>query len=442
MKYGYCAVGGALLGIETVESLQKEGSKALKKIGMDKIEYSRLIQNSDDCVEAGRFFHQEQVDAIIINFAGWLGGGDLLRLARELENIPMLLWSFGKGPTLTLTCLMEATSDFTKTGKRFFTIIGAPGDAGTLEDITRILRAIDAFKFTQRANIGFIGYACPGMVDVSVDEISLRRKIGCELVHLDLIELVQEYQKIPVKAASSLAGELKTKAGKITVDDTELSESSRLYLALRTITERYKLNAFTIRCWPELRDAQYNFHVTPCYALSRLTDEGVIGVCESDVSSAVTMLLLHRLTGRAPVTLDYTTINIDRNSLGFWHCGPHALSLAGSSKEVRVAPPPIGGSEEWGGSCALEFSIKEGKATFAKLTREYDKMSITSGTFVKPEPVMRGGVGEAVMDTDARSYLQRIIQEGFEHHICAAHGDVRRELLEVCRLAEFKPEVF
>ena len=47
-------------------------------------------------------------------------------------------------------------------------------------------------------NIGYIGYASPGMVDVAVDELSLRRKIGSELYHLDLIELVQERPTVVV----------------------------------------------------------------------------------------------------------------------------------------------------------------------------------------------------------------------------------------------------
>ena len=442
IRYGYCAIGWPLLGIDFLESIRIEGANALKKIGMEKVEYPTLIADSDGCVAATQFFHQQKVDAVIINFAGWLGGGELLRLAKELNDIPLVLWGFGRGPTLTLTCLMEATSDFTKTGKRFFAVIGDPEDTATLEDIAGTLRAIDGYRFLQQVNIGYIGYACPGMVDACVDEISLRRKIGCELLHLDLIELVQEYQKVGNQEATPLIDELKSKVGKVTVDDKELLESSRLYLALRNVGKKYRLNAITIRCWPELREAPPSFHVTPCYAISRLTDEGIMGVCEADVSSAVTMLLLHRLTGKSPAVLDYSTINVVRNSLGFWHCGPHALSLAQSYQDISVRAPPIGGAAEWGGGCAVEFSIKEGEATFAKLTREYNKMSITTGEFVKPSPAMRGGIGEAVMNTDAHSYLTQIIEEGFEHHVCTVHGDVRGELLKVCKLAEVKPILF
>ena len=212
---------------------------------------------------------------------------------------------------------------------------------------------------------------------------------------------------------------------------------------MRTIVERYDLDAIAIRCWPELRDVPPSLHVTPCYGMSRLADEGVVAACEADVSAAVTMFLLRRLTGAAPAVLDYNTVDRARNSLGFWHCGPHALSLAQSPDDLRLGVPPIGGSEEWGGGCAMELSIKEGPATFAKLTREYDRMSIASGTFVRPDrAAMRGGIGEAVMSTDVHGYLHQIIREGFEHHVCAVHGDVKGELQKFCTLADIRSLVF
>ena len=69
-------------------------------------------------------------------------------------------------------------------------------------------------------------------------------------------------------------------------------------------------------------------------------------------------------------------------------------------------------------------------------------MSIALGEFVKPSYTMRDGIGEAVMDTNARDYLERIIEEGFEHHVCAAHGDTKSRLLKICKLAEVKPFSF
>lgn len=442
MRYGYCAVGFPLPGIGLLESIRQEGAKALQKVDMEKVEYPNLVTDFDGCSAAGQFFRQEKVNAVIINFAGFLGGGEILRLSRELNHIPLVLWGFGTGPTLTLTGLIEATSDLGKTNRRFLTVVGNPGDAATIRNITTTLKAIDAYSFVQEAHIGYIGYAAPGMVDVAVDEISLRRKIGCELFHLDLMELVQEYRSLKDEEAVPLVDELKSKVGKILVNDTELLESARLYLALRNIVERYRLDAIAMRCWPELRGDPPNLHVTSCYAYSRLNDEGVMAACEADVSSAVTMLILNRLTGKPPASFDYSTVNMQKNSLGFWHCGPHALSLAESPQDVVVRAPTIGGVEEWGGGCVLQFSIKEGKATFAKLTQEYDKMSIASGKFVRPSYTMRGGIGEAVMDTDANSYLKCIMDAGFEHHVCAVHGDVKDELLQICRLAEISPFIF
>ncbi len=115
---------------------------------------------------------------------------------------------------------------------------------------------------------------------------------------------------------------------------------------------------------------------------------------------------------------------------------PHLASpLQGEENYAYLRNLVLGGIVEWGDGCALKFSTREGKATLAKLTREYDKMSITTGIFVKPSPLMRGGIGEMVINTEARSYLNRIIEEGFEHHVCAVHSDLKAELLKFCKLA-------
>lgn len=151
IRYGYCAVGGALFGIDPLEYIRQEGARALQTLDMEKVEYPNLVMDIEGCILAGQFFRQEKVDAVIINFAGCLPAGELLRLARELQHIPLVLWGFGTGPNLTVTALLEATSDFTKTNTPFFTVVGEPGHAATLADITATLKAIDAYRFVQNS---------------------------------------------------------------------------------------------------------------------------------------------------------------------------------------------------------------------------------------------------------------------------------------------------
>lgn len=119
-----------------------------------------------------------------------------------------------------------------------------------------------------------------------------------------------------------------------------------------------------------------------------------MGVCEADISSAITTLTLHLLTKNLPVTLDYGSFNLSKNSLSFWHCGANAVSLAASPNQITLETCPSGGVKDLGRGVSVEFSLKGGRVTLAKLTREYDKMLIASGTVISPSPRFRGGIAE------------------------------------------------
>jgi len=117
VKYGYCTVDGLVLGLGSARALGDEGSRVLDKLAMEGVGFPEVVGDVDACSSAARFFWQEQVDALVVNISGWIGGGEFLRFVSELGDLPIILWGFGKGPTLTLVCLMEATSDLTKTGR-------------------------------------------------------------------------------------------------------------------------------------------------------------------------------------------------------------------------------------------------------------------------------------------------------------------------------------
>ena len=389
--------------------------------GFRVVEFPGFLNNLEGAGAVVRLFKQEMVDLGVLNFASWIEGGAILRVFNELRHMPFILWAFGNiNQTLTITGLIEATSNLVKTGKEFSLVLGPPSSLLTQKQISASIKTISIIRSLQRTNIGMIGYNCPGMIDSTVDEI---------------------WKNIPDNRANGLAATLESSVKNIRANKKDLLESVRLYFAMKQVVESHSLDAFAIRCWPELKDNSLRLDMTPCFAISKLGDEGIVGSCESDISLAVTMLLLQELTGNPPVGLDYNTFDASKNSLAFWHCGSNACSLADTKDGIELRKPSSGGLRELSSGMSVEFGVKQGKATLAKLMREYDKMLISSGNFISPSPMFRGGIAEISLDSPVFEFLTKIVQEGFEHHVCMVHGDVKEELLKICELLKIDPVV-
>jgi len=190
-----------------------------------------------------------------------------------------------------------------------------------------------------------------------------------------------------------------------------------------------------VRCWPELREGM---GLTVCYALSRLSDEGIPGIDENDVTGGTTQLIMHWLSGRATFNGDLRTVDIKNNVVQLWHCGSAPTSLASSMKHIEVREHC-----QTRKGAVLEFALKKGQVTLAKLSRTLkgkNKILISTGKVVET-PVTRGNIANVKIDVPVSAFMDRLIREGFEHHVVLVHGDIKDELLELCRILRIEPVI-
>lgn len=198
ISIGYCCVADVPnYPKRSLEKIREEGLKFLKGTGHKIVEVPGFLKDLGAVDNVIKLFQREMVECVVINFASWVAGGIILRLSKELRTLPLILWGFGNSnDTLTLTGLIEATSNLSKVGRKFSVVTGPPSQVSTRKELLTTINSIVAVKRLGLANIGVLGYNPPGMIDVAVDEIALRRKIGSELVHLDLFELIQGQKNI------------------------------------------------------------------------------------------------------------------------------------------------------------------------------------------------------------------------------------------------------
>lgn len=100
---------------------------------------------------------------------------------------------------------------------------------------------------------------------------------------------------------------------------TDVYKSCRLALALERILDEEAATVMTIDCYGSMWDKTIKLPAYPCIAFTRLNDMGFGGICESDLRSAMTHILLQGLSGR-PGFISDPTVDEGRNAIILAHC--------------------------------------------------------------------------------------------------------------------------
>ena len=112
------------------------------------------------------------------------------------------------------------------------------------------------------------------------------------------------------------------------------AELHRFYLAALQVLNRRKANALTIDCLGGFRRGDLPAY--PCVAFSKLNDAGLYGVCENDLDSTMTQLLVTSFSGKPGFVSD-PTFDTSRNEVIHAHC-VSATKLRGLGAEPSPLP--------------------------------------------------------------------------------------------------------
>jgi hypothetical protein len=97
----------------------------------------------------------------------------------------------------------------------------------------------------------------------------------------------------------------------------EIIRSGAMYAAMRAILNKHNAQAIAINC---LRGF-YGGHITayPCLGFFQMNNEDLVGACEADLRSTITMLAMRHLTGR-PGYISDPVIDTSKNQIIYAHC--------------------------------------------------------------------------------------------------------------------------
>lgn len=177
-------------------------------------------------------------------------------------------------------------------------------------DVAPISKCLEAMKKSKLLTVG-------GKMQNLIAQI--RDVLGIEVVEVDFKELTAACERADAEKAREIAAAWKSSALRIQIDDetTTLEQSARNYLGQRILLNEYGAEGITINCLGGF----YGGHLKayPCLGFVELLNAGLIGACEADLLSSVTMIAMKHLVNR-PGYISDPVLDTSKRQIIYAHC--------------------------------------------------------------------------------------------------------------------------
>jgi len=440
-KVGFLSLSYSYAPLKTRE-LEEEILKELSKLPLEIVASQNTPGTPEMLLPDILELRNKDVDVIIVYFPNYFNEELMGVIAQEVTFCPLVLWgdcrSILEG-SISASAIMIGASHLKHFGKDFFHVIGVPQERETASKVLAISKAAMAAKKLRRSTIAQVGGLNISMLVTGFNEYEMRKLVP-NIIHLDPIELLLLFDEVNAKEATQVMKKITGKVGQVKVSEKDILAASKAYLTMKSLSQKYKLDAMTIRDWPDLAKTKEGF--TMCIGSSLLNDEGVVTVQESDIPATITALALFYLNNKATYMGEIEGVIPGTEIVEFLHEGAVPFSLVKSPKDITLDYANVSVADFQGkkGGVSVQGAIKPGEVTISKLMGNTVagelKMLITRATVVEPPRPVGEGFGSAFVKfyNPIESVVDRLVEEGFGHHLILTYGDVVAELQGLCKI--------
>ena len=208
----------------------------------------------------------------------------------------------------------------------------------------RLLEKVEKARLTLCGKrLGIIGIPSDWLISSDADKEKVKDVLGIELVDIPMQELLDE-----------------------------ITDSERIYEALRTIIDRHQLQGFTLRCFDLLTTVKN----TGCMALARLNADSYVAGCEGDVPAMLSMMIVRSLSGVSGFQANPASINPETGQIIFAHCTIPLDMVERYELDTHF---------ESGIGVGIRGYMKEGPVTIFKVSGDLSRYFIAEGTLLRNE---------------------------------------------------------
>lgn len=416
-----------------------------------------IVTNEAEARKAKARICGGEYDLLLIQVSTFADGNIILPLAET--GVPMGLWAVpeitpnGAIPNNSFCginmygSILHQYVDRSLAYKWFF---GDIRDPLFIDRLRVTVRALGALRSLRGARVGLIGGIAPGFNDLYYDERQTKQTLGIT------VDRTLEFSDVKDKALSYTAEQIDpivdaicSECARVASDTTRmgLENTARVYKAFEEIVKEREYDAIAISCWPRFRK---ELGIVVCSVIGRLLENGIVAACEGDVDSAISMLMLSKLTDTQPMLMDLSKPDFSDNSVLMWHCGSAPKRYADRNGVLFDGHYKPGSRvtcmDNIRVSGANNMYYAEQPVTIARFTNNYQSVLTFSGSFIDKTDHgydgSRGWIGNMTMDgapLSTLSLVNTIMTNGLQHHFPIVSGHVEAEVREIAAWLNIAP---
>ena len=280
----------------------------------------------------------------------------------------------------------------------------------TIKEISKILTAK---TYVDNANLGVIGKPSDWLIASIVNYEDVKKKFNINLIDIPTSELKEEIDKGIIDNIPRI--DTVRKLGK---DNEYLDGALRIYSGLKRIINKYNLKGFTIRCFDLIEE----YKNTACLALAMLNDEGIIGTCEGDVPSMLTMFFIKATSGQVSFQANPSKIDLNERSVLFAHC---TIPMTMVSEVTYMT------HFESGLGIGIRGKVDERDISILKLSPKLDTALFLEGKVISNPTLDNYCRTQIEVKFDDEEGLFHLLRVDFGNHVIIAYGDIVSDFLNL-----------
>ena len=388
---------------------------------------------------------QFDMSCLIICVAGWIPTHVVIRVTDAFANIPMVLWGMcgwrQNGHMVTTADQAGTTAirpAFEAMGYRFkfvYSIMDEPEPVGKIE---AFVNAAYAAKKLRTARVGTMGYRDMLLYGTQYEGNSMRSQLGVEVEPFEMLEMVQNIDKIDPRKIKDGVSFVKTHwTLQKQCSDSVIETGVKYALAIGRKIEERGYEAITLI---DVDGMKKLLGFPPAMVFMLLEHYyGVQTTPENDVMGNVTQLMLQYVSGQTVPYLEYYEFFKNSMLIGV----PDYIPKAATDGAVEVLPTAFG---QLSASLLNVSKVKTGYVTCARLIYRNGKyvMHMYTGEAKTPKKWEEcGGEQPAPQLPSLEVFpdnctVEEFAQKVSSQHVMVCYADHSEALRDLCGLLDIE----
>ena len=418
-----------------------------------KIVFPGLVEDQTTARSARDLFRREGVGIIVYAALSYVKSSVCLELLQRV-GVPVLIWNTQFQPKAPekagfdamwtdsgMAGLPGTVHALLRCGVRFGFVTGHVEDTEALSQIEGYIEAARSLQSLRRARVATVGHVYEGMTDLMTDLEDLRIALGPLAVPVDAFRIPKALGSVSDSDAQSLVAKDRDRYGNVEAAEKALLGSARLALAMEQVLcqeEAASGVAILDQIW--LHDPHIG--VVATYGYMHLNRKGIPCVCEVDVPTTVSQIILEQIAGPSMLG-EFYDMDFERDAILICHDSNGNPTLARTQKDVDLIEAPLYVGTQ-GPGIACEFACPPGDVTLLGLTKMSNRWRfvLAEGKSV-PAPQRPMGAPYLLFQHESktlRQFCRDWCTSGVGHHMGLAYGRASETLVKLARFVGLEVE--